>query len=188
MLRFKEYLTEGPLPLDQVSTKVGKKEVAVVQGRFQPPTLGHLKMIKQVYQKTHKPVLIAMVKGSKSKVFFDTKVQQEIWTKMLTGIPHEFVEVGTGFIGDWIDAARKKGLEPIALAAGSDRKKGYEDQINRYKEQLKLNMKFVEIPRTDEDISASKVRKALEDGDEKTFKQMMHKSTHSMFDKLRKLV
>lgn len=186
MKSFKTFLIEGPLGIDQVSTNKGKKEVAVVMGRFQPPTLGHLKAIENAHKTSRLPVAVVMVKGSKSDVFFDTKIQKEIFEKMLTNIPHIYIEVTTGFIGDFIDQLRKKNYEPKFIFTGSDRKSTYEAQINRYKEKLNLDIMVKEIPRTDEDISATKVRNALKDNDVETFKKLMHKDTYNMFDELKK--
>jgi len=187
MISFKEHLAEA-MAVDAVNTTPGKTEVVVIQGRFQPPTAGHLKAIKAAYKKYHKKVAIVLIKGAKSNVKFDSKVQKKAFSAMLGSVPHMFIELDNGFIGEWIHFLRGKKIEPIALFCGSDRVKSYEGQIARYKETLNLNIKVEEIARTGEDISASKVRQALKDDDLETFKKNMDKSTWSMFDELRKLV
>ena len=45
MKTFVEYLNEA-IAIDAINTTVGKDEVVVIQGRFQPPTAGHLKAIE----------------------------------------------------------------------------------------------------------------------------------------------
>jgi len=187
MKSFSEYLTEA-MAVDAVNTNPGQKEVVVLQGRFQPPTAGHLKAIKAAYSKYHLPIIIVMIKGSKSNVQFDNKIQEALFKKMLKGIPYQIIELTNGFIGEWIDYLRNKNMEPKALFTGSDRKKSYEGQINRYKEKWNLSLKVEEIARTDEDISATKVRKALADDDFNTFKKMMDKSVWKDFDTLKKYV
>lgn len=186
MISFKHYIEEGALALDQVSTKKGKDPVVAVQGRFQPPTLGHLKAIQQAYNKFKKPVAIVMVKGGKSEVFFDSKIQKKVFKAMLGSIPHVFVEVDSGFIGNFIDALRKDNKEPIAIFTGSDRVKTYQGQINRYIDKLNLDIKVHEIQRGDEDVSATKVRNALKADDFEAFKKLTHKNVHKMFDELKK--
>lgn len=188
MKTFRNFLTEGPLPLDQVSTEPGSKPAIVIQGRFQPPTAGHLKMIKQAHAKHKGTVAIVLVKSGKSDVKFDSTIQKKIFKKMLTGIPHVFVETSSGFIGDFVDALRRKGFEPKALYAGTDRKKGYEGQINSYKDRFNLDMTVEEIKRSDEDISATKVRDSLTNDDFEAFKKNMDKSVWPMFDALKKVI
>jgi ribosomal protein L7/L12 len=71
---------------------------------------------------------------------------------------------------------------------GTDRKKDYGSMIDKqsYRDQLGVDPSFkgYEIPRTGENISASKVRNALKIDDEKTFKQMTPKSIHSFYKTL----
>lgn len=187
MINFQEFLSEA-MAVDAVNVTPGKSEVVVFSGRMQPPTAGHLKAIKAAYSKYHKSVVIVLIKGTKSDIFFDTKIQKKVFEKMLKGIPHEFLELDNGFIGEWIHALRNKKIEPIALFCGSDRVKSYSGQINRYKEKLNLNIKVEEIQRSGEDISASKVREALKNNDFELFKKNMDKSTWSLFDELGKFI
>lgn len=187
MKNFQEFLNEA-LAVDAVNTNPGQKEVVVFSGRFQPPTAGHLKAIKAAYKKYHLPVIIVMIKGGKSNVQFDNKIQEALFKKMLKGIPYQIVELSNGFVGEWIDWLRNKNMEPKALFCGSDRKKTYEGQINRYKEKMNLDIKVEEIVRSGEDISATKVRQALADDDFDTFKKMMDKSVWKDFDTLKKYV
>jgi len=186
MKSFTEYLNEA-IAVDKVNTVPGNKEVVVLQGRFQPPTAGHLKAIEAAYKKYKKPVVIVLIKGAKSDVFFDSKIQKEIFEKMLK-VPHQFLELSNGFIGEWINELRNDGFEPKALFCGSDRVKSYEGQIKRYSDKLNLDIKVEEIARTGEDISASKVREALKNDDIELFKANMHKSVWNMFDKLKKKI
>ena len=107
---------------------------------------------------------------------------------MLSGVPHEFLDLDNGFVGEWIHELRKVNKEPIALFCGSDRKKSYEAQIKRYSEKLNLNITVEEIKRTGNDISASKVREALKNNDKDLFKANMDKSVWVLFDRLKKYV
>ncbi len=187
MKTFVEYLNEA-IAIDAINTTVGKDEVVVIQGRFQPPTAGHLKAIEVAYKKYKKPVVIVLIKGKNSDVFFDNKIQKEVFGKMLTSIPHLFIDADNGFVGEWIHQLRELNKEPIALFCGSDRVSSYKGQLNRYKEKLNLNLKVEEIARTGKDISASKVRDALKNDDLETFQDNMDKRTWKLFNKLKKLV
>lgn len=185
-MSFRE-LFEGALALDQVNTKPGKNEVVVLQGRFQPPTAGHLKAIKAAYKKYRMPIVIVMIKGAKSDVKFDSKTQKAVFEQMLD-MPHIYLELDTGFVGNWIHELRNMGKEPKALFCGSDRVKSYQGQINRYKDQLNLDIAVEEIARTGEDISASKVRDALKNDNFEEFKRNMDPSTYKLYDMLKRKV
>jgi len=187
MITFSEYLDEA-IAIDAINTNKGKEPIVVIQGRFQPPTAGHLKAIKAAAKKYHMKVAIVLIKGAKSDVKFDTKIQKEVFSKMLTGIPHMFLEADNGFMGEWVHQLRNKDYEPKAFYCGSDRVKSYQGMIKRYQDKLNIDIKVEEIPRTGEDISASKVREALKNDDLETFKQNMDKRTWSLFNKLKKMV
>jgi citrate lyase synthetase len=92
--------------------------------------------------------------------------------------------VPTAFIGELVHQARNRNHEIVRLFAGTDRVKGYESQIDRYKEQLNIDIKVDEIKRSDEDISATKVRNALIDDDWDTFKKMTAKLDKKDFIRL----
>jgi predicted nucleotidyltransferase len=79
--------------------------------------------------------------------------------------------------------------EPVLWGTGSDRMKSYGYQVNNdsYRDQLNARADFglFEIPRTDDNISATQVRNALLDGDEKTFKKMTPRAIHRMYGVLK---
>ena len=73
---------------------------------------------------------------------------------------------------------------------GSDRMKTYGFQVNKdsYREDLggRSDFGLFEIPRTDNNISATQVRNAMLDGDEKLFKSTTPKALHKMYSELKK--
>ena len=91
-------------------------------------------------------------------------------------------------IDKMFNALRPK-YEPILWGTGTDRMKSYGYQVNNdsYRDQLNVNKDFglFEIPRNDDNISATAVRNALLDGDEKTFKKMTPKGIHKMYSLLK---
>ncbi len=183
MISFKKYLEEA-LSLDNVNKTPGKNKVVVMMGRFQPPTIAHLDIIEKAYKKYKLPVIIAIVKSKNKNSPFSVDIIKKMIKESIKG-KIEFLELSSGFIGDFISPLRDKNLEPTILFAGSDRIKSYENQIERYKELFDLNLTVEEIKRNDDDVSASKVRDALKNNDEESFKKLMSKNLHKYFKKLK---
>jgi len=170
----------------------GKKPVNMFVGRFQPFTLGHVKVFQKMHKENGLPVVVYMVRGKKAdldKRPFDEDLQQAMFAKMKKQYP--FLEasyvVPNGAI-DTMFAAARPAYEPMMWGYGTDRKKAYGSMINKqsYRDDLGVDPGFkgYEIPRTGENISASKVRNALRIDDEKTFKQLTPKSIHSFYKTL----
>jgi len=170
----------------------GKKPVNMFVGRFQPFTLGHVKVFEKMHKENGLPVVVYMVRGRKpdpEKRPFDEDTQQAMFAKMKKQYP--FLEasfvVPNGAI-DTMFAAARPAYEPMMWGFGTDRKKDYGNMIDKqaYRDQLGVHPDFkgFEIPRTGENISASKVRNALKIDDEKTFKQLTPKSIHSFYKAL----
>lgn len=93
---------------------------------------------------------------------------------------------------DTMFAAARPAYEPVMWGYGTDRKKSYGAMIDKqsYRDQLGVDPDFkgYEIFRTDDNISASKVRNALKIDDEKTFKKMTPKSIHSFYKPLQNIL
>jgi hypothetical protein len=170
----------------------GKKPVNIFVGRFQPFTLGHVKVFEQMYKKNGYPVVVYLVRGGKpdpEKRPFDEDLQQVMFAEMAKQYP--FLEaafvVPNGAI-DTLFATARPAYEPMMWGYGTDRKKAYDFMINKpsYREELNVNPEFTgfEIFRTDDDVSASKVRGALAMDDENTFKKMTPKSIHKFYKTL----
>ena len=174
----------------------GKKPVNIFVGRFQPFTLGHVKVFEKMYKENGLPVVVFLVRGGKpdpEKRPFDEGVQQAMFAKMAKQYPflETAIVVPNGAI-DTLFAAARPAYEPIMWGYGTDRKKAYDSMINkdRYRQELDVNPDFkgYEIFRTDDNISASKVRNALKIDDEKTFKKMTPKSIHKFYKSLQDIL
>jgi cytidyltransferase-like protein len=170
----------------------GKKKVNIFVGRFQPFTLGHVKVFEQMYKKNGHPVVVFLVRGGKpdpEKNPFSEELQQAMFAEMTKQYP--FLEaafvVPNGAIDTLFSTARPA-YEPVMWGYGTDRKRAYDAMINKpeYREQLGVDPDFTgfEIGRTDDDISASKVRNALVIDDQTTFKKMTPKSIHDFYKTL----
>jgi cytidyltransferase-like protein len=170
----------------------GKKPVNIFVGRFQPFTLGHVKVFEQMYKKNGHPVIVFLVRGGKpdpEKRPFDEDLQQAMFAEMAKQYP--FLEaafvVPNGGI-DTLFATARPAYEPMMWGYGTDRKKAYDFMIDKpeYRSDLGVDQDFTgfEITRTDDDVSASKVRNALIIDDESTFKKMTPKSIHKFYKTL----
>ena len=173
----------------------GAKEVNMFVGRFQPFTLGHVKVVEHLHKQNGLPTVIFLVKAKTKKAEdkfkrpFDETMQVNMIKHVMKEYPIETVYViDTAAIDKMFNAMRPK-YEPVLWGTGSDRLKTYSYQVDnpKYREELGVDDSFrlEEIPRTDDNISATKVRNALLDGDEKTYKSMTPKSMHKMFKLLK---
>lgn len=167
----------------------GQKPVNIFVGRFQPFTLGHVKVFEQMHKKNGYPVIVFLVRSGKpdpEKKPFDEDLQQAMFAAMAK--QYSFLEaafvVPNGGI-DTLFATARPAYEPMMWGYGTDRKKAYDFMIDKpeYRADLGVSPEFTgfEIKRTDDDVSASKVRKALIIDDESTFKRMTPKSIHSFY-------
>mgnify|MGYP000338828525 FL=1 len=184
------------LKMDQ--TEQGKQLVNMFVGRFQPFTLGHAKVLEALHKENGHPVVILLVKSKNSKPKkgdefkkpYGTETQIQMFNKVKK--QYKFLKdiliIPTGGIDTIFNALRPK-YEPVLWGTGTDRMAGYGYQVNNdsYRDQLNCRADFglFEIKRTDDNISATKVRNAMLDGDVKLFQSMTPKSIHPMFDDLK---
>ena len=176
-------------------TNQGKKLVNIFAGRFQPFTLGHVKVFEQMYKENGLPTVVLIVRSdrNKEKAPFSEDLQIAMFEKMKKEYPFlEAAFVINNAAIDNIFATVRPAYEPILWGFGSDRKNAYENMINKpaYREQLNVNPEFsgYEIKRGDEDISATKVREALIIDDQNGFKKLTPKSIHNMFVSLKNAI
>jgi len=159
----------------------------IFSGRFQPVTKAHAQIV-QTIGKENKHGTVFLVKGKKTSEDkernpFDAETQK----KMLQLISPSNVQIkiiSTGFfVGELNDMA--DGTKFVAYA-GSDRIKAYE-KYNKYMEDDRT-LEVREIKRTDDDISATKVREALINNDIEAFKKLTDKKMHKMFEELKSII
>lgn len=184
------------LKLDQ--TEQGKELVNMFVGRFQPFTLGHAKVLEALHKENGYPVVVLLVKsknpkrkkGDEFSKPYDTDTQIEMFNnvKKQYKFLKDILIVPTGGIDTIFNELRPK-YEPVLWGTGTDRLKSYGYQVNNdsYRDQLncRADFKLFEIKRTDDNISATKVRNSMLDGDEKLFQSMTPKSIHKMYDDLK---
>jgi len=174
----------------------GKQAVNMFVGRFQPFTLGHAKVLETIHKENGLPVVVFLVKSKTKKKGdefsrpYDEKTQINMFNNVKKQYPFlkEIFVVPTGGIDVMFNEMRPK-YEPVLWGTGTDRMKAYGYQVNNdsYRDQLNCRQDFqlFEIPRTDDDISATAVRNALLDGDEKQFKKLTPRAVHGMYGELK---
>lgn len=175
----------------------GKEPVNMFVGRFQPFTLGHAKVLETIHKQNGYPVVVFLVKSKTAKKGdefsrpYDERLQVEMFKnvqKQYSFLKEIIVISGSAAIDVMFNELRPK-YEPVLWGTGTDRIKAYGYQVNNdsYRDQLNVRKDFglYEIERDDDAISATKVRNALLDGDERAFKSMTPKAIHKMYKTLK---
>ena len=165
----------------------GAKRVAVVIGRFNPPTKGHYQVIDSVkkfirenkalnLQASPVVVVIGGGKSDQDKARNPLSVTERIYFMQNSGnaVGVTFRSAKNAF--EAFAQLRTDGLEPIAIAAGSDRATDYLRMLDQYfKDEKDRPIKHhkIDLPRAagavkdggDKERRMDSVLKALKDGD-----------------------
>ena len=166
------------------------KKVNICLGRFMPFTKGHYKMIEYGLKYNNLPTVIFMISNKKmdnKHPFSDELIQKEMdmLKKSLEGIENTVYVSSADIVklGQW---CYENNYEPQLWITRSDRLAAYKRQAENPKYQdlghFPSSFTTLEVPRTDEDISATKVREAIMNDDLDTFKKMMPEETEKLFD------
>lgn len=159
---------------------MGHKKINIMIGRFQPFTNGHMKCIEYAYEKLNIPTIIAMINTSDEKVDekhpFPSSLLLPIYKDMFDRNPkiEDIILVKNADIVKIGEELYNMGYEIASWTCGTDRIESYSKMAEKYKDRAHLSDDFqmLEIKRSDEDISATRVRKALLDDDFQTFKKL----------------
>lgn len=177
-------------------TEQGKEPVNIFVGRFQPFTLGHAKVLEAIHKQNGHDVIVFLIKSKTKKKGdeFRKPYSEELQVKMFKQVQKQYkflkdiIILDRASIDYMFNALRPK-YEPVLWGTGSDRVKSYSGQVYKdtYRDELNVRADFelYEIPRTDDNISATKVRNAMLDGNEKDFRAMTPKSLHKMYPTLK---
>lgn len=161
-------------------------KVGILSGRFSPVTQAHADIIKQISEENERGIVF-LVKGkatSKDKDVnpFDADVQLKLIEAVLPSNMTVQI-IPTGFFPDEINKMDEK---EFTIYAGSDRIETYAKWASYMEDDRVLHAK--EIERTNEDISATKVRTALREDDKLTFEAMTPNEIHGFYEELHSLV
>lgn len=175
-----------------VESSTSREKVNIFLGRFQPFTKGHLKVLEIGYNENQLPTVVLMIQNKKidkRHPFSDDVIQKEMEI-IKKDAPHfikDIIYVKSADILAFGEQLHQKGYEPILWLTGTDRLPQYTRMATNYKERAGFVDEFTtfEIKRTDEDISATKVREAIQQNDLTTYKLLMPEHTDKMFDTFR---
>ena len=166
------------------------KPCNMIMGKFQPFTKGHEKLLETAKKHNGYPTFIIGVRRKKGIPILSDELTTEIFStlekenKNVCGF--DFINMGT--IGLGVKKIHEAGFEPVAIFGGSDRIKEYNRQVDYIfnHDEIPNEMEVVEIPRSDEDISATKLRAAILEDDEKQIKELMPKGLLKFVDEIKK--
>ena len=156
------------------------KPVNIVLGRFQPFTLGHIACVKQAYSETGLDTVLCIIETPENKVDERHPFATKDIIPMIDPLFGEdnlldYVLVKNADIAKIAEALHSKGYELASWACGTDRYPAYSRQCKGYWEKVGLpeEPKCIEVKRGDDDVSATKVRQAIKDGDFNSYKKLV---------------
>lgn len=160
------------------------KHVNIVVGRFQPFTLGHLKCCTRVYLRNNIPTVLCIIDTTKTddRHPFLTKMMWSAFKNLVNRYDEieDILLVKNADITKIKEALEARDYEIVYWTCGTDRIKPYKKMCEKYAPEVTV----IEIPRDDNDISATQVRKAIKNNDEQTFKQLTPQPMHTIYKKL----
>ncbi len=145
------------------------QKVNIVVGRFQPFTRGHYTCVNAAKKQANLPTIICMINTTESKIDkrhpFTTDMLIDVYSEVFNSDPNilDIIPVLNADIVKIGNTLREYGYEVAAWTCGTDRYPVYSNMAEKYHEQAGLSDDFqmIEVPRTDEDISATKARGCL---------------------------
>lgn len=157
------------------------KKVNICIGRFQPFTAGHYKCVEEAWKKKHLPTVICMINVPESKVDqrhpFPSTMLADVYSDLFSNDSKvaDLIPVKSANIVAIADELRKNGYEIGSWTCGTDRLADYTKMSSKYHDQAGLadDFEMIEVPRTDEDISATKARNCLLNDDREGFDKMI---------------
>lgn len=152
-------------------------DINIMIGRFQPLTIGHLKCIEQAYKQKHVPTVLCMIdtpdEKADAKHPFPSSLLLPLYKELLKGnkMIKDIILVKNANIVQIGPQLHENGYNIVSWTCGTDRYDSYKKMADKYHDQAMLadNFEVIEIRRTNEDVSATKVRQALLDDNETMF-------------------
>ena len=167
-------------------------KVNVCIGRFQPFTAGHYKCVEAAWKAKKLPTVVCMINVSESKVDkrhpFPSDMLADVYNDLFSS-DSKIMDVITVRSADIVTIGKTlaaSGYEIGSWTCGTDRLAEYSRMADKYHDKAGLadDFEMIEVPRTDEDISATKARTCLLNDDFNGFISLMPKSGVSNMRKL----
>jgi hypothetical protein len=138
---FEDLELEGDFLVEKLHSAQSKRAVVIV-GRFNPPTIGHYKVINRAkkFIRERKDlnlftrpivVLISGKKTSKDKKKNPMSAADREYYMRHSGRANGVIFLNATNAYDAFNEVRKHGFEPIVIGAGSDRANGYLDLLDK---------------------------------------------------------
>ena len=183
------------------------KTVTVTFGRFNPPTIGHEKLISAVASEakgsTYRIYASQSIDNSKNPLQYEEKVK--LMRQMFPKYARNIIEdKAIKTIFDVAEKAYKDGFTRFVLVVGEDRVEDFSNLLKKYQGQKQKNGNYYDFPDglevvsaghrdpdsdSVEGMSASKMRQAVRDGDLVSFSKGLprgYEDTIGLFNLLRK--
>ncbi len=161
------------------------QRVNIVVGRFQPFTAGHYTCVETAKKLKGLPTVICMINTTEDKVDrrhpFTTDMLLYSYNQLFSSDPYieKVVPVKNANIVAIGEELKRYGYEIASWTCGTDRYDSYEQMATKYHDAAGLTDDFevIEVKRNlEKDISATKCRNCLLDGDKMGFFSMMPSS------------
>jgi hypothetical protein len=168
---------------EELLSEAKGKSVAFTFGRFNPPTIGHEKLINKVKSLPANDYKIYLSRSQDSKKNpLSPNQKLNVMKDMFPTHARNILLNPTNMVLDIATDLYNKGYSDVIMVVGSDRVREFENILNKYNNIKSRhgyynfdNIKVVSAGERDPDaegavgMSASKMRAAAEKGDEKTF-------------------
>lgn len=164
---------------------------ACILGRFQPLHKGHAYLIAQALEQCDR--VLVFVGSSQASRETRNPFSYEEREAMLREVFGYHIDVaplpdlGLGDVHAWGDhviaEAKRRGHEVDAFVLGEELKND-----NWFSPEVRKTFSLLQINRQGIPISATAIRKALREGDEKTFREFMPESLHKHFAEYRQII
>lgn len=163
-----------------------RKPVNVILGRFQPMTIGHFQMGKDLVAENGAPVVYVYIrsKSGENSQFSDTLTDSYMsdLVKKHSHVQDAYAMTGS-FIPVVIMELQRRGYEPLLIGAGPDRYNTYNGMVKRMKNIETIpGFAIHELPTRI--TSATEVREAIKKDDESKFKKLTPAFIHKYYKEM----
>lgn len=161
--------------------------VNVVVGRFQPMSIGHLSMAKELSKINDLPSVYIYIRSKSGKNSnFSDKLTMNYMEDVRKGqdLVRDSWSMTASFIPVVIKETQRRGYNPVLIGAGEDRAKTYAGMVKRLRD-IKTHPDFKIQELKGRLTSGTEVRQAIIDGDEKKFKKYTPKEVHPYYKQLK---
>lgn len=172
------------------------KDVNLVVGRLQPPTLGHQSILEALYKENEYPTVLALISNTKFDVkhpFSDELIKKEIdtcWKEK--DFYCDTIYVKSAAIDKIGEALKEKGYSAHLWGCGTDREAMYKKMASneKYTKDFPDDFKVFVVDRDEKSsavdgISATKVRQSIKDDDKAAFVKMMPDGAQKLFNEFK---